>query len=322
MAEGTVKWFNPDKGYGFISREDGDDLFVHFSEIQGDGFKTLDEGQAVSFDDHDRPERQAAGEQRLASSSRVLHDTTKDGPFRAVLLLSGVAQARARSAPERYTAEHDSPRRQPHTPEAAPAPRVLRAVPHRAARGACRSRPISVTIVFANSNIHPAEEYERRRDTLREYAEPLGVEVVELAYDPAEWDATVGPLAEAGAAAMPSVLRAAARSRCSLRRRERLRRPGNDADRQPVPGRRRHRRGGRACRSGAPASPTSIGTSETAIPRRRGARARRACIGRTTAGACCPISRRRAEREARKAAEARAKTQSPERSADRGGVGA
>lgn len=50
MAQGTVKWFNPDKGYGFISREDGDDLFVHFSEIQMDGFKTLDEGQAVEFE--------------------------------------------------------------------------------------------------------------------------------------------------------------------------------------------------------------------------------------------------------------------------------
>lgn len=50
MAEGTVKWFNPDKGYGFISREDGDDVFAHFSEIQMDGFKTLEEGQAVVFD--------------------------------------------------------------------------------------------------------------------------------------------------------------------------------------------------------------------------------------------------------------------------------
>ena len=50
MAEGTVKWFNPEKGYGFISRPDGDDLFVHFSEIQMEGFKTLDEGQAVSFE--------------------------------------------------------------------------------------------------------------------------------------------------------------------------------------------------------------------------------------------------------------------------------
>ncbi len=50
MAKGTVKWFNPEKGYGFISREDGEDLFVHFSEIQMDGYKTLDEGQLVEFD--------------------------------------------------------------------------------------------------------------------------------------------------------------------------------------------------------------------------------------------------------------------------------
>ena len=49
MSEGKVKWFNADKGYGFIEREDGDDLFVHFSEIQAEGFKSLDEGQAVSF---------------------------------------------------------------------------------------------------------------------------------------------------------------------------------------------------------------------------------------------------------------------------------
>lgn len=50
MAQGTVKWFNSEKGYGFISQEDGEDLFVHFSEIKMDGYKTLDEGQAVSFD--------------------------------------------------------------------------------------------------------------------------------------------------------------------------------------------------------------------------------------------------------------------------------
>jgi len=50
MAQGKVKWFNADKGYGFIERADGDDLFVHFSEIQSEGFKSLDEGQAVSFD--------------------------------------------------------------------------------------------------------------------------------------------------------------------------------------------------------------------------------------------------------------------------------
>ena len=50
MAEGTVKWFNPEKGYGFISQKDGEDLFVQFSEIKMDGFKTLDEGAAVQFD--------------------------------------------------------------------------------------------------------------------------------------------------------------------------------------------------------------------------------------------------------------------------------
>ncbi|RJQ56336.1 MAG: cold shock domain-containing protein [Actinobacteria bacterium] len=50
MAQGTVKWFNAGKGYGFISQEDGEDIFVHFSEIQGDGYKSLEEGQAVTFE--------------------------------------------------------------------------------------------------------------------------------------------------------------------------------------------------------------------------------------------------------------------------------
>ena len=47
---GKVKWFNAEKGYGFIEREDGGDVYVHFSAIQSEGFKTLEEGQAVEFD--------------------------------------------------------------------------------------------------------------------------------------------------------------------------------------------------------------------------------------------------------------------------------
>ncbi len=50
MNTGTVKWFNADKGFGFITQDNGEDVFAHFSQIQGDGFKTLEEGQKVSFD--------------------------------------------------------------------------------------------------------------------------------------------------------------------------------------------------------------------------------------------------------------------------------
>jgi CspA family cold shock protein len=50
MAEGTVKWFNDAKGFGFIEQDNGPDVFVHFSEIQGDGFKSLAEGDRVTFD--------------------------------------------------------------------------------------------------------------------------------------------------------------------------------------------------------------------------------------------------------------------------------
>ncbi len=50
MSEGTVKWFNPRKGYGFITAENGKDIFVHYADISGEGYKTLVEGDLVSFD--------------------------------------------------------------------------------------------------------------------------------------------------------------------------------------------------------------------------------------------------------------------------------
>lgn len=53
--EGTVKWFNESKGYGFISQDDGSDVFVHYSAIQGDGFRTLNEGDNVTFEIGDGP---------------------------------------------------------------------------------------------------------------------------------------------------------------------------------------------------------------------------------------------------------------------------
>ncbi len=64
MAKGQVKWFNEKKGYGFISQEDGDDVFVHFSAIQRDGFKTLHEGDEVEFE--------ISQDQRGAKASNVV----------------------------------------------------------------------------------------------------------------------------------------------------------------------------------------------------------------------------------------------------------
>lgn len=55
MAQGTVKWFNAEKGFGFLARADGPDVFVHYSEIDGNGFRSLDEGQAVEFEINQGP---------------------------------------------------------------------------------------------------------------------------------------------------------------------------------------------------------------------------------------------------------------------------
>jgi CspA family cold shock protein len=62
---GTVKWFNTEKGFGFIKQEGGEDLFVHFSAIQSDGFKTLEEGQAVEFEVVEGPKGLQAEKVRL-----------------------------------------------------------------------------------------------------------------------------------------------------------------------------------------------------------------------------------------------------------------
>jgi CspA family cold shock protein len=68
MTVGTVKWFNADKGYGFIAPESGEDVFVHFSAIQSAGYRSLDEGQAVEFDVTPGPKGAQAANVRLLES--------------------------------------------------------------------------------------------------------------------------------------------------------------------------------------------------------------------------------------------------------------
>jgi CspA family cold shock protein len=65
MAAGTVKWFNAEKGYGFISREGGSDLFVHYTAIQGSGYRSLEEGQAVEFEVTQGPKGDQAQDVRV-----------------------------------------------------------------------------------------------------------------------------------------------------------------------------------------------------------------------------------------------------------------
>ena len=68
MAKGTVKWFSDQKGYGFITPENGKDVLVHFSAVQGDGFKTLREGEAVEFDITTGPKGEQASNVRRVSA--------------------------------------------------------------------------------------------------------------------------------------------------------------------------------------------------------------------------------------------------------------
>jgi CspA family cold shock protein len=65
VAEGVVKWFSNEKGYGFIARENEEDVFVHFSAIQGDGYKSLTEGQKVEFDITEGPKGKQASNVRI-----------------------------------------------------------------------------------------------------------------------------------------------------------------------------------------------------------------------------------------------------------------
>ena len=65
MPEGTVKWFSNEKGFGFIEREEGDDVFVHFSQISADGYKSLEQGQRVAFEITEGPKGLQASEVQI-----------------------------------------------------------------------------------------------------------------------------------------------------------------------------------------------------------------------------------------------------------------
>ena len=96
MAQGNVKWFNDQKGFGFISQEDGPDVFVHYSAIQSQGFKSLEEGQAVEFEVTDGPKGPQASHVRP-----VLFITAADPPGGSAVPLSPPAAAHRKSSPRK-----------------------------------------------------------------------------------------------------------------------------------------------------------------------------------------------------------------------------
>jgi len=78
LAQGTVKWFNQNKGFGFIARDDGPDLFVHFRSIKDSGFRTLSEGDIVEYDIQSGPKGDSATNVRIVNNANKQSDTQSD----------------------------------------------------------------------------------------------------------------------------------------------------------------------------------------------------------------------------------------------------
>jgi CspA family cold shock protein len=95
--QGTVKWFSNEKGFGFISREGADDVFVHFSAIEGEGYKSLNEGQAVEFDIVDGPKGKQAANVRPLRPRRSPRAIRRHPAPTAPILWGQVSSVRPRT---------------------------------------------------------------------------------------------------------------------------------------------------------------------------------------------------------------------------------
>ena len=105
MTVGTVKWFNADKGFGFIAPESGEDVFVHFSAIQSTGYRSLDEGQAVEFDVTSGPKGPQAANVRPLERSRQHQPARPATPLGGLVVRFGSGEPQLESLQERQTAE-------------------------------------------------------------------------------------------------------------------------------------------------------------------------------------------------------------------------